>query len=55
MIGPGNLIHLSTTYKKAMGIMTPISQELTMQMGKGILTYTRTEDGRYISVWSENI
>jgi hypothetical protein len=24
-------------------------------MGDGILTYTRTEDGRFIPVWSESI
>ncbi len=35
--------------------MTPTSQELTRRMGDGILTYTKTEDGRYIPVWSENI
>jgi hypothetical protein len=35
--------------------MTPTSQELTRRMGDGILTYTRTEDGRYIPVWSEVI
>lgn len=35
--------------------MTPTSQELTRKMGDGILTYTRTEDGRYIPVWSESI
>ena len=35
--------------------MTPTSQELTRRMGEGILTYTKTEDGRYIPVWSENI
>ena len=35
--------------------MTPTSQELTRRMGDGILTYTRTEDGRYIPVWSEKI
>ena len=34
---------------------TPTSQELTRRMGEGILTYTKTEDGRYIPVWSENI
>jgi hypothetical protein len=33
----------------------PTSQELTRRMGDGILTYTKTEDGRYIPVWSENI
>lgn len=35
--------------------ITPSSQELTRRMGDGILTYTRTEDGRYIPVWSESI
>lgn len=35
--------------------MTPNSQELTRRMGDGILTYTKTEDGRYIPVWSESI
>lgn len=35
--------------------MTPNSQELTRRMGDGILTYTRTEDGRYIPVWSETV
>lgn len=35
--------------------MTPTTQELTRRMGDGILTYTKTEDGRYIPVWSESI
>ncbi len=35
--------------------VTPTKQELTRRMGDGILTYTRTEDGRYIPVWSESI
>jgi hypothetical protein len=35
--------------------MTPNKQELTRRMGEGILTYTRTEDGRYIPVWNESI
>ena len=35
--------------------ITPTTQELTRRMGSGILTYTRTEDGRYIPVWSESI
>ena len=35
--------------------MTPNPQELTRRMGDGILTYTRTEDGRFIPVWSESI
>jgi hypothetical protein len=33
----------------------PSAQELTRRMGDGILTYTRTEDGRFIPVWSESI
>ena len=35
--------------------MTPTTQELTRRMGDGILTYTRTEDGRFIPTWSESI
>ena len=35
--------------------ITPTSQELTRRMGDGILTYTKTEDGRFIPVWSESI
>lgn len=35
--------------------ITPNRQELTRRMGDGILTYTRTEDGRFIPVWSESI
>lgn len=35
--------------------VTPTSQELTRRMGDGILTYTRTEDGRFIPVWNESI
>lgn len=35
--------------------LTPSRQELTRRMGDGILTYTRTEDGRFIPVWSESI
>lgn len=35
--------------------ITPSSQELTRRMGDGILTYTRTEDGRFIPIWSESI
>ena len=34
---------------------TPTKQELTRRMGDGILTYTRTEDGRFVPVWSESI
>lgn len=34
---------------------TPTKQELTRRMGDGMLTYTRTEDGRFIPVWSESI
>lgn len=35
--------------------ITPSKQELTRRMGDGILTYTKTEDGRFIPVWSESI
>jgi hypothetical protein len=35
--------------------ITPTKAELTRRMGDGILTYTKTEDGRYIPVWSESI
>ena len=35
--------------------MTPNKQELTRRMGEGILTYTMTEDGRFIPVWNESI
>ena len=35
--------------------ITPNTQELTRRMGEGILTYTRTEDGRFIPVWNESI
>lgn len=34
---------------------TPTKQELTRRMGDGILTYTKTEDGRFIPVWNESI
>lgn len=34
---------------------TPTRQELTRRMGKGILLYTKTEDGRVIPIWSETI
>ena len=34
---------------------TPTSQELTRRMGDGILTYTKTEDGRFIPVWTESL
>lgn len=35
--------------------ITPTKQELTRRMGDGILTYTKTEDGRFIPVWNEEI
>ncbi len=35
--------------------ITPTRQELTRRMGSGILTYVRTEDGRFIPTWSESI
>jgi hypothetical protein len=34
---------------------TPSKQELTRRMGDGILTYTRTEDGRFVPIWGESI
>ena len=34
---------------------TPTVQELTRRMGDGMLTYTRTEDGRFVPVWSETV
>jgi len=34
---------------------TPTVQELTRRMGDGMLTYTRTEDGRFIPVWTETV
>jgi hypothetical protein len=35
--------------------ITPTSQELNRRMGDGILLYTRTEDGRFVPIWSESI
>jgi hypothetical protein len=35
--------------------ITPSKQELTRRMGDGILTYRKTEDGRYVPVWGESI
>lgn len=35
--------------------ITPTKQELTRRLGDGILTYTRTEDGRFIPLWAESI
>lgn len=35
--------------------ITPSRQELTRRIGNGILTYVRTEDGRFIPTWSESI
>lgn len=34
---------------------TPTIQELNRRMGSGILTYTKTEDGEFIPLWSESI
>ena len=34
---------------------TPTIQELTRRMGAGILTYTRTEDGNFVPIWTESI
>jgi hypothetical protein len=35
--------------------MTPTIQELNRRMGSGILTYTRTEDGNFVPLWTESI
>jgi len=35
--------------------ITPSKQELTRRMGDGILTYRRTEDGRFVPIWNESI
>lgn len=35
--------------------ITPNRQELTRRMGSGILTYRRTEDGRFVPIWEESI
>jgi len=35
--------------------ITPSRQDLTRRMGDGILTYTKTEDGRFIPIWNESI
>lgn len=35
--------------------ITPSRQELTRRMGDGILTYTKTEDGRFVPIWGESI
>ena len=35
--------------------ITPTRQELTRRLGDGILTYTKTEDGRFVPIWSESI
>jgi len=35
--------------------VTPTKQELTRRMGDGILVYTKTEDGRFVPIWSESI
>lgn len=34
---------------------TPTKQELTRRMGDGILTYTRSENGDFIPLWTESI
>lgn len=34
---------------------TPTKQELTRRMGDGILTYTRSENGDFVPVWTESI
>lgn len=34
---------------------TPTVQELRRRMGQGLLQYTRTEDGKFLPIWSETI
>lgn len=34
---------------------TPTPQELRRRMGDGILSYTKTQDGRFIPVWDETL
>ena len=46
MSGPGNLIHLSTTYEKAIGINKSNTVYLNIREKK---------DGRFIPVWNESI
>jgi len=45
--------------KRKDGLITnnsvPTIQELNRRMGSGILTYTRTEDGKFIPLWSETL
>jgi hypothetical protein len=50
-------IHIGSPRKDGLitNYINPSPQELTRRMGDGILTYTRTEDGRFIPVWSESI
>lgn len=35
--------------------ITPSRAELTRRMGDGMITYTKTEDGRFIPVWAESL
>jgi len=35
--------------------ITPTKQELTRRIGTGILTYTRTEEGKFVPLWSETV
>lgn len=45
--------------KRKDGLITnnsvPTIQELNRRMGDGILTYTKTEDGKFIPMWSETL
>lgn len=34
---------------------TPTVQEMTRRMGKGLLQYTRDEDGNFLPIWGETI
>ena len=33
----------------------PTEQELTHRMGRGMLTYTRLGDGRFVPIWEETV
>ena len=45
--------------KRKDGLITnnslPTFQELNRRMGDGILTYTKTEDGRFVPIWNETL
>jgi hypothetical protein len=35
--------------------LIPSEQELTHRMGRGMLTYTRLDDGRFVPIWEETV